>query len=35
TAYGKAGKGIANPQSMIEAIKFAARLAAGRAHAGL
>jgi len=27
TAFGKAGKGTANPQSMIEAIKFAARMA--------
>lgn len=27
TAYGKAGKGTANPQSMIEAIKFAAEMA--------
>jgi 4-hydroxythreonine-4-phosphate dehydrogenase len=27
TAYGKAGKGTANPQSMIEAIQLAARLA--------
>ncbi|MCU0540245.1 MAG: 4-hydroxythreonine-4-phosphate dehydrogenase PdxA [Desulfobacterales bacterium] len=30
TAFGKAGEGRANPQSMIEAIKLAARLAAGR-----
>lgn len=28
TAFGKAGKGTANPQSMIQAIKWAARLAA-------
>jgi len=27
TAFGKAWKGRANPQSMIEAIKFAAKLA--------
>ncbi len=27
TAYGKAGKGTANPQSMIESIKFAAEMA--------
>jgi 4-hydroxythreonine-4-phosphate dehydrogenase len=26
TAFGKAGKGIANPQSMIEAIRFAAEM---------
>jgi 4-hydroxythreonine-4-phosphate dehydrogenase len=30
TAFGKAGEGRATPQSMIEAIKLAARLAAGR-----
>ncbi len=30
TAFGKAGEGRANPQSMIEAIKLAARLALGR-----
>ena len=30
TAFGKAGEGRANPQSMIEAIKLAARLAIGR-----
>jgi 4-phospho-D-threonate 3-dehydrogenase / 4-phospho-D-erythronate 3-dehydrogenase len=30
TAFGKAGEGRANPQSMIEALKLAARLAAGR-----
>jgi len=30
TAFGKAGEGRANPQSMIEAIKLAAKLAAGR-----
>ena len=29
TAYGKAGEGRANPQSMIEAIKLAALLARG------
>jgi 4-hydroxythreonine-4-phosphate dehydrogenase len=34
TAFGKAGEGRANPQSMIEAIKLAARLAAGREPAG-
>jgi 4-hydroxythreonine-4-phosphate dehydrogenase len=33
TAFGKAGEGRANPQSMIEAIRLAARLAAGRAPA--
>jgi len=30
TAFGKAGKGKANPQSMIEAIKLAAKMAASR-----
>ena len=30
TAFGKAGEGRANPQSMVEAIKLAANLAAGR-----
>jgi len=30
TAYGKAGEGRANPQSMIEAVKLAALLARGR-----
>jgi 4-hydroxythreonine-4-phosphate dehydrogenase len=30
TAFGKAGEGRANPQSMIEAIRLAARLASGR-----
>lgn len=30
TAFGKAGEGRANPQSMVEAIRLAARLAAGR-----
>jgi 4-hydroxythreonine-4-phosphate dehydrogenase len=30
TAFGKAGEGRANPQSMIEAIRLAARLAVGR-----
>jgi 4-hydroxythreonine-4-phosphate dehydrogenase len=30
TAFGKAGEGRANPQSMIEAVRLAARLAAGR-----
>jgi len=30
TAYGKAGKGTANPQSLIEAIKTAARMAEAR-----
>jgi 4-hydroxythreonine-4-phosphate dehydrogenase len=30
TAFGKAGEGRANPQSMIEAVKLAAKLAAGR-----
>ena len=30
TAFGKAGKGTANPQSMIEAIKLAAKIAASR-----
>lgn len=34
TAFGKAGEGRANPQSMIEAIKLAARLAIGRRTAG-
>jgi 4-hydroxythreonine-4-phosphate dehydrogenase len=34
TAFGKAGEGRANPQSMIEAIKLAARLAAGRGPSG-
>jgi 4-hydroxythreonine-4-phosphate dehydrogenase len=34
TAFGKAGEGRANPQSMIEAIKLAARLAVGRGPAG-
>ena len=33
TAFDIAGKGIANPQSMIEAIEFAVRLARGRATA--
>jgi 4-hydroxythreonine-4-phosphate dehydrogenase len=32
TAFGKAGEGRANPQSMIEAIKMAARLSAGRSR---
>jgi 4-phospho-D-threonate 3-dehydrogenase / 4-phospho-D-erythronate 3-dehydrogenase len=32
--FGKAGKGRANPQSMIEAIKLATRLAAGRERIG-
>jgi 4-hydroxythreonine-4-phosphate dehydrogenase len=35
TAFGKAGEGRANPQSMIEAIKLATRLAVGRERAGL
>ena len=35
TAFGKAGEGRANPQSMIEAIKLATRMAAGRVRAGL
>ncbi|MCR4401570.1 MAG: 4-hydroxythreonine-4-phosphate dehydrogenase PdxA [Firmicutes bacterium] len=30
TAFGKAGKGTANPESMIQAIRLAARFAAGR-----
>jgi 4-hydroxythreonine-4-phosphate dehydrogenase len=30
TAFGKAGEGRANPQSMIEAVKLAAKLAVGR-----
>jgi 4-hydroxythreonine-4-phosphate dehydrogenase len=30
TAFGKAGEGRANPQSLIEAIRLAARLAGGR-----
>ncbi len=30
TAFGKAGEGRANPQSMVEAVMLAARLAAGR-----
>jgi 4-phospho-D-threonate 3-dehydrogenase / 4-phospho-D-erythronate 3-dehydrogenase len=30
TAFGKAGEGRATPQSMIEALKLAAKLAAGR-----
>lgn len=34
TAFGKAGEGRANPQSMIEAIKLATRLAAGRQRPG-
>lgn len=34
TAFGKAGEGRANPQSMVEAIKLAARLAVGRKQAG-
>ena len=34
TAFGKAGEGRANPQSMIEAIKLAARLAVGRKRTG-
>lgn len=34
TAFGKAGEGRANPQSMIEAIRLAARLAAGRKRLG-
>jgi len=34
TAFGKAGEGRANPQSMIEAVKLAARLAIGRREAG-
>jgi len=34
TAFGKAGEGRANPQSMIEAIKLATRLAAGRGRSG-
>jgi 4-phospho-D-threonate 3-dehydrogenase / 4-phospho-D-erythronate 3-dehydrogenase len=33
-AFGKAGEGRASPQSMIEAIKLAARLAAGRKKSG-
>jgi 4-phospho-D-threonate 3-dehydrogenase / 4-phospho-D-erythronate 3-dehydrogenase len=33
TAFGKAGEGRANPQSMVEAIKLAARLAVGRKQA--
>ena len=32
TAFGKAGEGRANPQSMIEAIRLAARLAGGPAR---
>lgn len=35
TAFGKAGEGRANPQSMIEAIKLAARLAVGRERVDL
>jgi 4-hydroxythreonine-4-phosphate dehydrogenase len=34
TAFGKAGEGRANPQSMVEAIRMAARLAAGRKRLG-
>jgi 4-hydroxythreonine-4-phosphate dehydrogenase len=34
TAFGKAGEGRANPQSMVEAIRLAARLAAGRKRLG-
>ncbi len=34
TAFGKAGEGRANPQSMVEAIRLAARLAAGRKRIG-
>ncbi len=34
TAFDIAGKGIANPQSMLEAIELAAKLAAGRRRAG-
>jgi 4-phospho-D-threonate 3-dehydrogenase / 4-phospho-D-erythronate 3-dehydrogenase len=34
TAFGKAGEGRANPQSMIQAIKMAARLAVGRKQVG-
>ncbi len=30
TAYGKAGKGTANPESMIEAVEIAARMASSR-----
>jgi 4-hydroxythreonine-4-phosphate dehydrogenase len=30
TAFGKAGEGRANPQSMIEAVRLAARMAGGR-----
>jgi 4-phospho-D-threonate 3-dehydrogenase / 4-phospho-D-erythronate 3-dehydrogenase len=33
TAFGKAGEGRANPQSMIEALKLAAQLAVGRQKA--
>ncbi len=33
TAFGKAGEGRANPQSMVEAVVLAARLAAGRVGA--
>jgi 4-hydroxythreonine-4-phosphate dehydrogenase len=35
TAFGKAGEGRANPQSMIEAVRLAARLAVGRKKVGL
>jgi 4-hydroxythreonine-4-phosphate dehydrogenase len=34
TAFGKAGEGRANPQSMVEAVILAARLAAGRRRPG-
>jgi 4-hydroxythreonine-4-phosphate dehydrogenase len=34
TAFGKAGEGRANPQSMVEAIRLAARLAGGRKRLG-
>jgi 4-hydroxythreonine-4-phosphate dehydrogenase len=34
TAFGKAGEGRANPQSMIEAIKLATRLASGKGRSG-
>lgn len=32
TAFGKAGEGRANPQSMVEAIRLAARLASGKSR---
>jgi 4-hydroxy-L-threonine phosphate dehydrogenase PdxA len=35
TAFDIAGRDLANPSSMIEAVLLAARLAAARVHGGL